>query len=216
MEEKELIATTDRSIRDYLDNNKFLDSSNWSRIANTQLFRVDVISPETEFLLAYKSFPTARDQFLADDTWFTSLVTVQDVVGFSLPAERLDFASQTIFHDTRSAFVGSTRDQFRLRMIDNYNYFYRQSFQNRYGTVNENGVIHYNRTVTKFPGDYYFNLLVRQILKSSVDGLYRYGAKYFLKDCVTENINDIDYSVDKMSHLMTEITGKTKKIYTLQ
>jgi hypothetical protein len=33
---------------------------------------------------------------------------------------------------------------------------------------------------------------------------------------VTENINDIDYSVEKMSHLLTELTGKTKKLYNLQ
>ena len=128
----------------------------------------------------------------------------------------MDFASQTIFHSTRSAFVGSTRDQFRLRMIESSDYGYRRYFNYRYGSVNDNGIVHYDRLITKFPGDAYYNLLVRQIKKDAVDGKYFYSAMNFLADCVTENINDIDYSVEKMAHLTTEITGKTKKLYNLQ
>lgn len=221
MELKDYRTNVDAAIRDYMDNNRFIDS-NWSRVANTQMFRVDVI--EKGFLEEYfKSSPEQRRDVLTAVGGYSNsvgdanpLVTIHDIVGFSLPAERMDFASQTIFHSTRSAFVSSSRDQFRLRMIESSDYGYRRHFNYRYGAINDAGIVHYDKLVTKFPADAYYNLLVRQIKKDAYDGRYFYASTYFLADCVTENINDVDYSVEKMSHLMTEITGKTKKLYNLQ
>ena len=82
-----------------------------------------------------------------------------------------------------------------------------------YGTVNLGGnIATYDKLITRFPKDYYYNFVVRQIRKNSNNGLYEYAATYILQDCVTENVSDIDFSVEKMDTVKTEITGKFKNL----
>jgi hypothetical protein len=200
----EKIFEVDTSIRDYLNNNKFLTDSNWSRVAITQLFRVDMVNKDD--VDGFIAFNKATN-FIE----LSSVTAVQDVVGFSLPADRFEQVSQNIQNQVRNVFVGVTRDQFRLRLIDNSNHDYRRGFSTMYGTVGV-GFTSYGKLITRFPNDYYYNFIVRQIRKNSDNGLYEYGATYILRDCVTENVSDIDFTVEKMDTVKTEITGKFKNL----
>ena len=65
----EKIFEVDAAIREYLNNNKFLTDSSWSRVAITQLFRVDVVNwiDVENFILEYATDIGAYDNNTA---WF--------------------------------------------------------------------------------------------------------------------------------------------------
>lgn len=209
MADRETLLKTDETIRQYLNNNEFVEKSSWANAAITQLFQVDMISDEQ--FADYWSMYTldGRQEEPPSTIW------IRDVVSFGFPADRFDFVGQNLFNQNRNIFTGVTRDQFRLKIIDNSNHTYRKGFSSIYGLTNSSGLSYFGKMLTRRPINYYYNLLVRQIKKDSTDGLYKYTVGYILKHCVTENINDIDFSVEKMNFLTTEITGKFKQIYYL-
>jgi len=185
----------DQSIKNYLNNNNFVSKSNWNNVAMSQLFRVDMSS----------NIDIIEDAVLGEEYIDTeSLVNIQDVISINIPAERYEYATQNLFNQIRNAFTAVTRDQFRLKLIDSSSLGYRYGFASRLGS--------FGKMSNRSPRDYYYNLLVRQIRKNPSTGMYEYTTKFVLVDCVTENISDIDYSVEKLNMITTEITGKFKTI----
>jgi hypothetical protein len=68
----EKIIEIDTSIRDYLNNNKFLTDSSWANVAITQLFRVDVVTKNR----TDASRQIALGNF---ENYAGNIITIQDV-----------------------------------------------------------------------------------------------------------------------------------------
>lgn len=183
----------DEDIRKYLSNNNFVKESSWNDVAMNQLFMVEVTRSINRATAKYN--------------------ILQDVINFQLPAERYEYQHQNLFNELRNTLTGISRNYFRLSFIENKSYDQRIGFMMMNETKSDGeNITGFNKTITSYPNQRYYDINLSLIKKDVSKDVWIVTKKFIYKDCVTDTLNDIDFSVDKADFVKCEISGRAKLV----
>jgi hypothetical protein len=197
-------------IQNYLNNNNFVTRSNWKDVGMSQLYlaQMEMGSNMIDRLTKMDVDVKIKEQIEAE-----GIIQIHDILGVTLPAERYEFKTQNIYNINRYALTDINRDTFRVSVLEDKSLRYRCLFMlfNEYQMDNE--VNPYRKMFKLYPDDRKFDMSIF-LLKKENENAWYCTKNIIYKDCVIDNISDVDFTIDKLNLIKTDITCRCGKIVT--